>query len=419
MRKRFRNIYYQFKPDYIYWCLVILGRKFCLSITLIMFNKNSTFQLAAALLVCFLCYSMQVRSSPYMSPGEFEQTIKDHETSAAAGKAIHVKLRSSIGDIEARGRKRAHKNVMSATGKVDTSAVLGLLTTWFFNYNTTEALLLFSAVIVSLMGLMFASIAASPGYYTDSTDAITSVVIGVVSLSIIYFLVVVIGEIFILYTEDVRRKELEKRTKAEREKGRKGTAETRKKDLAAQAAAMTNGDMLALTGPMEASVNPLFLENSGASGINEAIAAQEDIPDAELWRLFQSSFIQIQDEIAKVSHNVAACKVAQQKLEAAAMLLAEASAQKPRGEGERPSSISLRARRKAEVGSTRDLGSLGSSSVISTSPTGGARSGFSPSLGSSAAADDDGGSSRPGPRPLSRGASGRAASLQSMRSLKK
>jgi hypothetical protein len=142
VRKQFRNIYYQFRPDYIFWALVIIARKFTLALTLIMFNRNSSFQLAAALLIMFCCYAAQVRTVPYMSPGDFEATIKDHERLAAEGSPVHVKLRAAIGKVEARGRKKVHRNVMTPDGKVDRSAVLGMLSSWLFNYNTTEALLL-------------------------------------------------------------------------------------------------------------------------------------------------------------------------------------------------------------------------------------------------------------------------------------
>ena len=364
MRKRYRNVYYQFRPDYIFWALVILGRKFLLAITLIMFNRNSSFQLAAALLVCFCCYAVQVRVNPYMSPGDYEASIKEHEQKAAAGEPIHVKLRTSIGKIESRGRKKVHKNIMTPSGRVDASAVLGLLTSWLFNYNTTEAVLLFACVIVALMGLMFAAQDGQPQFYSESRDAITSVALAVIILSILYFFFVVFTEITILYTEEQRRVALEKRQAAMRKKGvyakdDKGgrSSETRKKDLAAAAAAMSSADLVAMTGPMEAAMNPLFLSGeSSAAGITEAILAQETVPSQELWRLFQSSFIQIQDEIARVSHTVAEYKVAQQKLEAAAALLAESGIKTRLSEADRP--MSIRQKKKAEFGPTSRVPSM-------------------------------------------------------------
>jgi hypothetical protein len=427
MRKRYRNVYYQFRPDYIFWALAILLRKFLLAVTLIMFNKNSSFQLAAALLIMFCAYAVQVRTSPYMSPGDYEASIKEHETKAAAGDPLHAKLRESIGKIESRGRKKVHRNIMTSSGKVDPSAVLGLLTSWLFNYNTTEAVLLFSAVIVALMGLMFAAQDASPSFYSESRDAITSVTLAVVVLSILYFFFVVFTEIGILYTEDQRRKALERRQASMRKKGvyskdEKGRSnETRKKDLAAAAAAMSHADMVAMTGPMEASMNPIFLSGGGqsAAGVMEAIMAQETVPSQELWRLFQSSFIQIQDEIAKVSHTVAEYKVAQQKLEAAAALLAESGIKTKLAEGDRP--MSIRAKKKAEYGPTARTPSMGPGGGVGTPDSYAGGGDESPAIGTPKLNPLSASRGSMGARTSSQAAmmGGKTVSLTSLRGLKK
>jgi hypothetical protein len=72
LRKRFSRVYYQFKPDCIFWVIAILLRKFCLAATYILFNRNANFQLASALLVIFVAYAAQMRCNPYMGPGDFE-----------------------------------------------------------------------------------------------------------------------------------------------------------------------------------------------------------------------------------------------------------------------------------------------------------------------------------------------------------
>jgi hypothetical protein len=430
VRKQFRNIYYQFRPDYIFWALVIIARKFTLALTLIMFNRNSSFQLAAALLIMFCCYAAQVRTVPYMSPGDFEATIKEHERLAAEGSPVHVKLRAAIGKVEARGRKKVHRNVMTPDGKVDRSAVLGMLSSWLFNYNTTEALLLFACVIVALMGLMFAALPEKDNSKAtnDSRDAITSVALATIVLGVLYFFFVVIGEIYILYTEAERTKAAERRAAALRKKGdyTKGdkagrSSDTRRKDMAAAASMMSAGEMLQMAGPVEASLNPLFMDGGGqsAAGVQEAIMAQTDVPSQELWRLFQASFMGVQEEIARAAHSVAECKVAQQKLEAAAALLEESAA------GRRPAKLgelgadrpqSMRAKKKSEFSpgqSRRDVlgGGGGGGGGRPASMSGGEDEDGppgSPSLGGRAA------SARGGP-----GGIGRPQSLQSLKGLKK
>jgi hypothetical protein len=106
------------------WALAILLRKFLLSVVFVIFSKNSSFQLAGALLVMFLAYSAHVRVLPYMSPGEYDVALREHELKASHV-PIHARLRASIARIEARGRKKVHRNLMSSTGHIDMSAVMG------------------------------------------------------------------------------------------------------------------------------------------------------------------------------------------------------------------------------------------------------------------------------------------------------
>ncbi len=51
-RKKYNKLYYQFKPDYYFWILVVIGRKFAIAVTSLLFRKNSTFQVFIALNRC-------------------------------------------------------------------------------------------------------------------------------------------------------------------------------------------------------------------------------------------------------------------------------------------------------------------------------------------------------------------------------
>lgn len=69
VRKRYHRVYYQYKPSHYYWALCILGRKFLIAFTSLMFNKNPAFQLSVALLVMFAActYTPIVASAVFMS----------------------------------------------------------------------------------------------------------------------------------------------------------------------------------------------------------------------------------------------------------------------------------------------------------------------------------------------------------------
>ena len=103
--------------------------------------------MAACLMVVFLAYSAQMMFRPYLSPGEFDSVIKQHEESVFISK-IHARCKVQLLNVESRGRKKTRKNLMNFDGDIDRSALLGVLTGWLFNYNTIEQVMLFAAVIV-------------------------------------------------------------------------------------------------------------------------------------------------------------------------------------------------------------------------------------------------------------------------------
>jgi len=138
-RRRYQRSYYQFKPDFAYyWIFAIIVRKFLIAVTSIVFNRNASFQMAACLLVMFLAYALQVRYTPYMSPSEFEDVLRQHEANRFQSQ-LHAVLHARLAEVTSRGRKRVHRNLLTFEGKVDRSAVLGVMANWLFNYNTVSA----------------------------------------------------------------------------------------------------------------------------------------------------------------------------------------------------------------------------------------------------------------------------------------
>jgi len=120
------------------WQLAIILRKFLIALVSLVFNRVAVFQLAACLLVMFLAYAAQVRCLPYMGPAEFEAALRRH-TDLSLTDVMHARVRASIAGIEERGRKRANRNTMAIRGgRISLSAVLGVLTSTLFNYNTVR-----------------------------------------------------------------------------------------------------------------------------------------------------------------------------------------------------------------------------------------------------------------------------------------
>jgi hypothetical protein len=289
LRMTYGRQYFQFKPDQYFWILAVILRKFFISVTAVVFSKNSSFQMAACLLVMFLAYSAQVMVRPYLSAAEFDDVIKAHLESSYTS-AIHARLRTQIAKIESRGKKKVRKNLLSFDGTVDRSAILGVLTGWFFNYNTIEQIMIFCAVIVCLMGIMYQANTSSV-FYPGALDGVTAVVMITIIFAIVYYITVVVTEMVILYNEDHNRKI------AERTKTRKGDEKSKKSQ---QSGRLVNEDGEINTGRMDAMMNPLFLnQNDNSSkgsngGSGGAIAQMNTPPPVELWQVFRQEYLDMQ-----------------------------------------------------------------------------------------------------------------------------
>ena len=83
------------------------------------------------------------------------------------------------------------------------AGVAGAIGRFLFDYNTVEAVLLASALLVSLAGVMFGATTASAGstFYQQSRDGVTSAILIVITVSIIYWLAVVVVELYVVFGE--------------------------------------------------------------------------------------------------------------------------------------------------------------------------------------------------------------------------
>jgi hypothetical protein len=183
-RKKYSELYYRFKPKKFYWVMVVLMRKFMISMTSLMFRSNPTFQLAMSLLVMFVFYTLQVLHRPYLTQGEAEKTLQGSKAQMYLTKEQNRRKNASGG----RKKQVAYEDIQTKeeAGKF----VLG----YFWNNNTVEAVLLFSAVLVNLAGLMFAGIPDGVEFYENHKRTITYLLLINVISTVIYYFVVFIWE---------------------------------------------------------------------------------------------------------------------------------------------------------------------------------------------------------------------------------
>jgi hypothetical protein len=246
--QRWHKMYYHFKPDKVYWIVLIITRKLAIAFVGLMLRSNPGFQLACCLLIMFICYVLQVRYKPYMSMIERRQVIKNHRDKATAWKTLNDLGESKPTDINLHHQIACHMetaiHAQEAAQKNRTVHKLQSLRDdtveeylsgkcckkrtccatpedeldmtesereykhrrqekeYYFDYNTVEATLLACAVMVCLAGVLFendrfseAALLANPALIVQQ-ELITYIVMLIVFVSLIYYCVVFVSEVF-------------------------------------------------------------------------------------------------------------------------------------------------------------------------------------------------------------------------------
>jgi hypothetical protein len=272
-RKMFYRLYYYFKPDKWFWILVILSRKFFISVVALMFTTNPAYQLAMALLVVFVGYALQVKHNPYMAPADHGEILKAHEQAALDG-GVHARLKALLAEISGRRPKQAKRATWEgASLQAKTKLAARRTAAFFLSYNTLESTLLFCAVLVCLSGIMFESGRFESSYYSAQRDTLTWLTLLVIFASICYFLAVLIVEASIVVCGPDACK-----SKAQREKE------------AAEAKQKARLEGMHIGAVTNQAVNPLFNRGNIGAGADEEdfmsfleSAAGVDRPTDGLW----------------------------------------------------------------------------------------------------------------------------------------
>ena len=279
----------------------------------------------------------QVRCVPYMGPGDYDDVLAAH-AAASLVSARHARIRATLSNISTAGRKRMRRNLLDHEGKVDRKAVLSVLGSYAFNYNTVESTLLFSAIMVCLMGLMYTAQASGSAYYAQAQNVITAVLMLNIVGTIVYFsaspvqecmhacclpppppapppaVTVLLVEVFLMYTEAQRAREMAAALKSGGKRSRTSSG-----GLLSSGAPSPRSvsESAAVAGPTDSSVNPMFLTpGGGGSATNpllaggqaarEAVLALTSPPPPELWSVFQSQFVSFSEQVRRHSRSSSA-----------------------------------------------------------------------------------------------------------------
>jgi hypothetical protein len=275
IRKSYSRLYYQFKPNFFFWSLVILLRKFLIATTSVMFTTNPSFQMSTCLLILFLSYSLQVRLNPYMSYSDYAVVLEEHQD-MQGWSALHRQLHAMLVTVESRNYKKYYKNILVG-GRMNRAALLKAIGSWLFNYNTVEAVLLFCGIILCLMGVMLQSQMLDKGGY----DTITGVILTILVASILYLFAIFCIEVYIAVT--ARRHSIHL---------------PHIKTVRFEETGIPPAEM--------SETNPILLRGKLADQVQ--IEAFEEAPPKEVWTLFRETFKQQQTTIQDLNGEISAMK---------------------------------------------------------------------------------------------------------------
>ena len=172
--------------------VVIIARKFSIAFTQIMFRGNPTFQLSIALLVMFLAYVAQVECRPYMSNSEMREVVEEAIANGDMPDACFSP--AAIREYNLKRRKRAKKKVR--LGLNMTKEDYQMVVLYVFDYNTVESILLGCAVLINLCGIMFSSGRFETELYVEQQEFLAWTMAAIVSGSLMYYMTVVVFELF-------------------------------------------------------------------------------------------------------------------------------------------------------------------------------------------------------------------------------
>jgi hypothetical protein len=231
-RRTYKALYMNYRPGAWFWEFIICIRKFLIAFCSLMFRATPSFQLAMALLVIFIAYVLQVRSLPYLSHAKAVEAYREHELKVLEGNSIHVRIdnemkaraayyargmaggkAASLGEVE----KKKNQKVFVTGGGVSESPLENFyasrrstfenqlregratilrnkVASFIFDYNTAEAVLLASCLLINLAGICFdssrfsATVINMPGR-KEEYDSLAFAVICVIFISLIFWIV--------------------------------------------------------------------------------------------------------------------------------------------------------------------------------------------------------------------------------------
>ncbi len=159
VRKRYQKLYNDFQPEFFYWRLVLIARKFLLVQCSTFLSRDAMLQASISATIMFFCYVIQAAHRPF---------LRRMPTSAA-------KLQGVIGEVGAEKAKKL---------------------SYVFDYNTLENALLITSTMTLMAGMVFSSASLDMDNNSPGFVALAAVIVIMLGIAITGFVLMLAREIF-------------------------------------------------------------------------------------------------------------------------------------------------------------------------------------------------------------------------------
>lgn len=181
IRKRYKKVYEDFRPQRYYWRIVLIARKAALATVALLFNTNPMFQASLSIAVIFASYVVHVRAQPFLP--------------RASVSTKFLRLGDNVSPSPGSRKKAGKKGSKRASViRMSREAAQSSMIKYTFDYNTLESAFLIGSLFILLSGMVFESAAVPRG--TTSYTVLSVTVVGVIIFAIVAFLGVLCFELY-------------------------------------------------------------------------------------------------------------------------------------------------------------------------------------------------------------------------------
>ena len=336
-RKTWKALYMNYRPGSWYWEGVVALRKFLIAFCSLMFRETPSYQLAMALLVLFAAYVLQVRINPYLSHAVANETAALHKRKALEGDPLHSRIAedmraraafnsriskpsSKLGKQDARSRSISascdsvdafismrrtpfQRSLLEGRAVVLASPNLGVL----FDYNTAEATLLGSAILINLAGICFDSsrfVGVRTPEIQEEYNGLSYATMIVLFFSIVYWFCALLLDILLVSNPQCMLRSLSNVSKARdrallhvKSSAFFANSRTALHMDKSGGSSMDPNAIVLSNNPVMVS-DALFSDKGNRSLMDvDSIGSMHSPPDAATWRIIQSNYMSLSDRL--------------------------------------------------------------------------------------------------------------------------